>query len=99
MKSLKAPFFLLILLTARTTLADVRLPTVFGSSMVMQRRKPVPVWGWADAGERVTVTMADQTKTTKAGKDGKWRVDLDAMEAGGPYQLVVNGKKKYRHVY
>jgi len=93
MKSLNAPFFFLIFLAAHTALADVRLPNVFGSHMVMQRRKPVPVWGWADAGERVMVTMASQTKTTKAGKDGKWRVDLDAMEAGGPYQMTVKGKK------
>ncbi|GAB3043498.1 sialate O-acetylesterase [Spirosoma pulveris] len=61
--------------------------------MVLQRRKPVPVWGWADAGEKVTVTLANQTRATKAGKDGKWRVALDPMEAGGPYQLLVKGKK------
>ena len=77
----------------QTTLADVRLPKVFGSHMVLQRRKPVPVWGWAGVGEKVTVTLANQTKTTKAGKDGKWRLSLDPMEAGGPYQLVVRGKK------
>ena len=80
-------------LMVKTTLAEVRLPKVFGSHMVLQRRKPVPVWGWADAGEKVTVTLANQTKTTKAGKNGQWRVSLDPMEAGGPYQLVVKGKK------
>lgn len=61
--------------------------------MVLQRRKPVPVWGWADPGERVTVVFDKQTKTTKAGKDGRWRVSLDPMEAGGPYQMNVLGKK------
>ncbi|WP_046575628.1 sialate O-acetylesterase [Spirosoma radiotolerans] len=81
------------LLTFQTAFADVRLPNVFGSHMVLQRRKPVPVWGWAEAGEKVTVTLNNQTKTTKAGKDGKWRVTLDAMEAGGPYQLLVKGKR------
>lgn len=80
-------------LTVQVTLADVRLPKVFGSHMVVQRRKPVPVWGWADAAEKVTVTLANQTKTTKAGKDGAWRVSLDPMEAGGPYQMVVKGRK------
>ncbi|GAB3809446.1 sialate O-acetylesterase [Spirosoma humi] len=80
------------LLTLQTALAEVHLPNVFGSHMVLQRRKPVPVWGWAEAGEKVTVTLDKQTKTAKAGKDGKWRVTLDAMEAGGPYQLLVKGK-------
>jgi sialate O-acetylesterase len=52
----------------------------------------VPIWGWADPSEKVTVTLNNQLKTVKAGKDGKWRVTLDAMEAGGPYQLLVKGK-------
>ncbi len=77
----------------QSLLANVRLPKVFGPHMVLQRRKPVPVWGWADAGEKITVTLANQTKKTKAGKDGTWRVTLDPMEAGGPFQLTVKGKK------
>lgn len=84
---------LLLFLTARMVLAEVRLPNVFGSHMVLQRRKPVPVWGWGEAGEKVTVTLNGQTKTAKTGKDGKWRVSLAPMEAGGPYQLVVQGRK------
>ena len=84
--------FSLCLLVVQTTLAEVRLPNVFGEHMVVQRRKPLPVWGWADPGEKVTVTLATQTKTTKAGKDGKWRVTFDPMEAGGPFQLVAKGK-------
>ncbi|AUD05690.1 sialate O-acetylesterase [Spirosoma pollinicola] len=81
------------LMAVQSTFADVRMPNVFGSHMVLQRRKPVPVWGWADAGEKVTVTLNKQIKTVKAGKDGKWRITLDAMEAGGPYQMLVQGKK------
>ena len=84
---------MLSVLATQTALADVRLPKVFGSHMVLQRRKPVPVWGRADAGEKITVTLANQTKTAKAGKDGRWRVSLDPMEAGGPFQMVVTGKR------
>lgn len=79
-------------LTAQVVLAEVRLPNVFGSHMVLQRRKLVPVWGWASPSETVTVTLNKQTKSVKAGKDGKWRVALDPMEAGGPYQMLVKGK-------
>ncbi|CCH55264.1 protein of unknown function DUF303 acetylesterase putative [Fibrisoma limi BUZ 3] len=94
MKKLTLRTFLLGLLTIQAAFADVRLPNMFSSHMVLQRRKPVPVWGWADPGEKVTVTLTGvgQTKTTKAGKDGKWRVTLDPMEAGGPYQLAIKGK-------
>jgi len=71
--------------------AEVRLPKVFASHMVLQRRKPVPVWGWAEAGEKVTVTFSTQTKTVQTAPDGRWQVKLDPMEAGGPYQLTVRG--------
>ncbi|GAB3562103.1 sialate O-acetylesterase [Spirosoma luteolum] len=83
---------LLAVLMGGRALADVRLPHVFGDHMVLQRRKPVPVWGWASAGEKLTIAFNGQTKTARAAKDGRWRVQLDPMEAGGPYQLVVTGK-------
>jgi sialate O-acetylesterase len=72
--------------------ADVRLPAILGSGMVLQREMPVPVWGWADAGETVTVTVAGQEKATKAGRDGKWSVKLDPLKAPGPVTLTVKGK-------
>ncbi|MCO5240364.1 MAG: beta galactosidase jelly roll domain-containing protein [Chitinophagaceae bacterium] len=86
------------LLYVSVSMADVRLPKIFNSHMVLQRHKPIPVWGWADAGEKVTVELrgsgiATQTKVVKAGKDGKWLLRLNAAEAGGPYQLIVRGKK------
>ena len=88
----------LCLLCINQSIADVRLPKIFDSHMVLQRNKAIPVWGWADAGEKVTVELSGngitkQTKTIKAGKDGKWILQLNAAEAGGPYQLVVKGKK------
>jgi sialate O-acetylesterase len=93
MKRTSFSLFLLLFLPLQIALADVRLPNVFGEHMVLQRRKPVPVWGWADAGEKITISLNNQTKTGKAGKDGKWQITLDPMEAGGPYQMQVKGKK------
>ncbi len=88
----------LCLLCIDQAFADARLPQIFNSHMVLQRNKPIPVWGWADAGEKITVELsgggpANQTKTVKTGKDGKWMLRLDAAGAGGPYRLVVKGKK------
>lgn len=72
--------------------ADVRLPKFFGDSMVLQRDQLIPIWGWADKNEKVTVQLGHQTKKVVAGKDGKWRVNLDKLSAGGPYQLLIKGK-------
>ncbi len=94
MKQLPALLLMLVYLVtgaAYTTFADVRLPKIFGKSMVLQRRKPVPVWGWAAPKEAVTVQFASQTKTIKAAPDGRWQINLDALEAGGPFTLTVKG--------
>ena len=93
MNYLRATLLILAYLVTSAVHADVRLPKIFGNSMVLQRRKPVPVWGWAAPNERVTVQFANQAKTTKAAPDGRWQINLDAMEAGGPFVLTVKGAK------
>ena len=74
--------------------ADVKLPAIFTDHAVLQRDMPVPVWGWADPGEDVTVTIARQTHKTKANDKGKWRVTLDSLSVGDPLTLVVQGKNR-----
>ena len=82
----------LAVLADRPARADVKLPSIFGDHMVLQRDQKDRVWGSADPGEDVTVQIGDQTKTTKAGQDGKWSVTLDPLPAGGPHTLKVKGK-------
>ena len=72
--------------------ADVKLPAIFGSHMVLQQGQKDRVWGTADPGEPVTVTIANQSKSTKADNDGKWMVRLDPMMVGGPHTMTVKGK-------
>jgi sialate O-acetylesterase len=97
---MKTPsFFTLISIAlisfAHLGLADVKLPNVIGSGMVLQRDMAVPVWGWAEAGEEVTVSFAGQTKKTKAGDNGKWIVKLDSLEANAKGStLTISGKNK-----
>ena len=79
---------------ATTARADVKLPAIFSDHMVLQRDAVVPVWGWAEPGEKVTVNIAGQTKTATADTVGKWSVKLDKLSAGESLTLVVNGKNK-----
>lgn len=74
--------------------ADVKLPAVIGDNMVLQRAIDVPIWGWADPGEKVTVTLGKQAKSATAGTDGKWLVRLDSMEEGGPATMIVSGTNR-----
>jgi sialate O-acetylesterase len=72
---------------------DVKLPVVFSDHMVLQREKPIAVWGWADDGENVRVRLGNDEVSTEA-KGGKWKVLLSPMKAGGPHKLTVNGKNQ-----
>lgn len=75
-----------------TARADVKLPAIFGDHMVLQRDQKINVWGWADPGENVKVEFRGQTAETRTGDDGEWRVALEPVAAGGPFELVVSGK-------
>ena len=79
-------------LTQSTVFADVKLPHVIGSNMVLQRDIPVPIWGWADADEEITVMLGEHKVSTKADAKGNWQVKFPAMSAGGPHQMTVSGK-------
>lgn len=76
--------------------ADVKLPKVIASHMVLQQKLPLPIWGTADPGEEVTVSIGSNTATTKAGADGKWAVKLKEMTAGGPHEVVIKGKNEIK---
>lgn len=77
--------------------AEVRLPQIFGSHMVLQREKPIPVWGWAAPGEAVSVQLGEHPLVeTQADESGHWRVDLPPVPAGGPVTLTVRGPNEIR---
>ena len=86
----KILLFLTALLSVSLMEAKVSLPQLFQSGMVLQRGKPIPVWGTADAGETVTVSFNKKQYTVVADEQGRWRVDLPRMKAGGPYELTVD---------
>ncbi len=92
-KQFFASTLLLFSILAAPTFADVRLPNVISSHMVLQQEKPVHIWGWAEPGEQVEVSFAGQTKKTKADKSGKWLVALGPLKANKtPATMSITGK-------
>ena len=73
--------FIIALALTATLYAEVKLPSIFNSGMVLQQGQTVPVWGWADPGEAVTVNFASQAVSTTAGKDGGWKLALKPLKA------------------
>ncbi len=100
MKRLVLFLIVYLLLFAQTFgYSEVTLPRIIGSNMVLQRDMQVPIWGWASAGEAVTITLSAEaegtepaaTTTVIADAEGNWQIKLPAMAAGGPYTLRVEG--------
>jgi sialate O-acetylesterase len=61
--------------------AELKLAAIFGDNMVLQQNQSVPVWGWSDPGDAVTVAFGGRTAATRAGADGKWLVKLAKLKA------------------
>lgn len=80
-------------ITVAPAFADVTLPRLLSDGAILQRDKPLTLWGWADEGEEVTVSFAGKNLSTQA-KDGRWAVTFPAFKAGGPYELKVTGKNE-----
>jgi sialate O-acetylesterase len=73
--------------------AEVRMPAIFGDHMVLQQDAQLPVWGWADPGENITVKIGDKRGSTVCGPDGKWRVELPALPSDNqPQALRIEGE-------
>ncbi len=80
---------LLALLWIGSAQAELALPNLFTDHMVLQRDKPIFIWGTTDKGAEVTVTLGDQKSTVTANDNGKWKAELKPLAAGGPHEVVV----------
>lgn len=82
-------------LLVQTSIADIRLPHLFSDHMVLQRDQKIRVWGWGDKGEQVTVRIGENRGVTQVDEQGKWKVELEPMDANKqPQSLHVEGKNK-----
>jgi sialate O-acetylesterase len=87
-----ATVILISCITGTTACAQLKLSQIFQSNMVLQRGKPVPVWGFATAGEKITLHFKTGKYSAVTAKDGTWSIKLPKQTAGGPYELRVKGK-------
>ena len=88
--------FILSLFVSTSCYGAPHLPHLFSDHMVLQREMPIRVWGTAEAGESISVTLAGATRKTSAAANGHWGVLLPTMPAGGPFLLEIRGKTTVR---
>ena len=88
-KHLLLPLFSALAIAAQ---AEIKLPAIIGSNMVLQQKQANPIWGWDTPGTKVTVTLGGKTKTAVADAKGKWTVKLDPLPASAkPVTLSIQG--------
>ncbi|HEY4783404.1 MAG TPA: sialate O-acetylesterase, partial [Chthoniobacterales bacterium] len=73
--------------------ADPVLPHLLSDHMVLQQGREIHIWGKADLGEKITVTLVEKSSSSQPDANGAWSVHLPAMQAGGPFTVIVRGKK------
>ncbi|MDR3712803.1 MAG: sialate O-acetylesterase [Puia sp.] len=91
------PFLFLILTTLSfhlSVFADIRLPSVIGSNMVLQQQSDCKLWGWCEPNEKIYITASWNNRTDSAigTRDAKWMVPIPTPAAGGPYTLTLKGR-------
>jgi len=86
--------FVIGLFCSSPIMAEVTIPNILSSNMVLQREIGTNVWGWATPGEKISVTFRGETVKTKTDKAGNWIIKISTGIAGGPFQLMIEGKNK-----
>ncbi|MEO8763847.1 MAG: sialate O-acetylesterase [Ginsengibacter sp.] len=95
-KFLKTPILLSALFAFLNVRAEIRLPAIIGSHMVLQQNSTVKIWGWCDPSEKIKITSNwDTTSYNTIGiPDGKWMLSIKTPAAGGPYTLTLHGSNQ-----
>ena len=89
-------FFLSLVTIAvlQTVTAEIRMPKFFSDNMVLQRERPIRIWGWASRNESVSVLFNGTQVSAGTNRMGRWQVELPAMPHGGPYEMIIRGSRR-----
>ena len=87
---------ILLVFAAPNAFAEVKLSALFSDNMVLHRGARVPIWGNADPGEPVRVTLGKEQASATAGDNGEWKVQIGPLQAGGPFEMTIAGKNTLR---
>lgn len=82
---------MLLSLWSGTAMAELKLPSIIGDNMVLQRGQKLPIWGWETPGTVVSVSIGDQKVSAKADEQGRWLVHVAPLVAGGPHEMTIQG--------
>lgn len=85
---------LLSIFITAISFGQVRLPKLVSDGMVLQRDADVKIWGWASAGEKITVNFLSTKYSTEADEKGEWKIQLPKLKAGGPFNMEIKGKNE-----
>ncbi|MDT0686488.1 sialate O-acetylesterase [Autumnicola psychrophila] len=87
-------FTFILSVSNSTCYAEVKLPQIISDGLVLQRNAEIPVWGWADPNEEITLSFMGKNYKTTASQEGNWNIRLPKMKPGGPYKMVISGKNR-----
>ena len=90
------PLILSLICIQTAGFAQIRLPKLIADGMVLQRDKPLKIWGWASPKEAVRLSFLSKIYKTKASEVGKWEIILPQQKAGGPYEMIFKGANELK---
>lgn len=87
-------FSIAVIIFQTRVYAAIKLPALIGNNMVLQQNSEINVWGWADAGEKVTIQASWLANSASAltTSDGKWKTTIKTPKAGGPFTMTISGR-------
>src|SRR5664279_6480774 len=91
---MKIPFLVILILYCTNSYCQLHLSAIFNDHMILQRDKPLKIWGAAKSGDEVSVWLGEKKGSAISDQNGRWMITLPAFEVGGPYTLTVKTKKE-----
>jgi sialate O-acetylesterase len=92
----KLLYIFLGIILSQNSFSQIRLPKLISDGMVLQRDKPLKIWGWASPKEKISINFNKKTYKVITPETGKWEVTLPKYPAGGPFEMILKGKNELK---